>query len=191
MGAANGNETMPSPPRRVVVLGTTGSGKSTVAARIAELIGADCLELDSLNHGPNWTPRPVEEFVARVAEFAARPSWVIDGNYIERVSGTLWPQADIVVCLDPPLWVTLWRIVRRTVLRIVRRTELWNGNRERWAALFGRNSLLVWAVKTHRRYRTELPTKLAPLARSGVRVVRLCSTAETDRWLAEFARSVA
>lgn len=191
MGAADGNETMPSRPRRVVVLGTTGSGKSTAAARIAELIGADRLELDSLNHGPNWTQRPVEEFLAGVAEFAARPSWVIDGNYVDRVSDTLWPQADIVVYLDPPLPVTLWRIVRRTVLRIVRRTELWNGNRERWTALFGRDSLLVWAVQTHRRYRSELPEKLAPLARSGVRVVRLGSTADTDRWLAEFARSVA
>jgi adenylate kinase family enzyme len=185
------DEVAPPKPRRVVVLGTTGSGKSTLATRVAELIGAEYVDLDGLYHGPQWTPRPVGEFIGEVEKFTRRPRWVFDGNYIDRVSATLWPQADTVVWLDLPLWVILPRIVRRTVLRIVRRTELWNGNRERWAALFGRGSLLLWAVTSNRRHRRELPGRLSSLAKSGVRVVRLRSATETDRWLAELARSVA
>jgi adenylate kinase family enzyme len=175
-------------PRRVVVVGTTGTGKSTLAARLTELLGAEHVELDSLNHGPNWTPRPVEEFTSAVGDYARRPRWVFDGSYIDRVSGSLWRQADVVVWLDLPLRVVLPRIVRRTVLRIVRRTELWNGNREHWSTLLGRESLLVWAVKSHRRHRSELPGRLAALTASGVRVVRLRSSVAADRWLADLAR---
>jgi adenylate kinase family enzyme len=169
-------------PQRVVVLGTSGSGKSTFAGRLAELIGAEHCELDAFNHGPNWTPRPAEEFAASVASVVRRPRWVVDGNYVDRVSATLWPHADTVIWLDMPLRIVLPRIVRRTVRRIRNRTELWNGNREHWSAL---TSLLPWAVRSQRRHRAELPGRLAELERSGARVVRLTSVAAVERWLSE------
>jgi adenylate kinase family enzyme len=169
--------------RRVVVLGNTGSGKSTLAERLAELLGAEHIELDAFNHGPNWTPRPPEEFAARIAEVAGRPNWVVDGNYIDRAADVLWPSADLIVWLDLPLRVILPRIVRRTIHRIRTRTELWNGNREHWSALFGRDSLLVSAVRSQRRHRAEIPARLAELAQRGVRVTRLTSSRAVDRWL--------
>ncbi|MGB3437645.1 MAG: hypothetical protein WBA97_02735 [Actinophytocola sp.] len=181
-----GNDAPPR-PRRVVVLGTSGSGKSTLAAKLAELLGTDHVELDAFNHGPNWTPRPVEEFAANVAEVMARPAWVVDGNYMSRTSDTLWPSADLVIWLDLPLRVILPRIVRRTIRRARAGTELWNGNTERWGALLGRDSLLVWAIQSQRKNKAELPAKLAGLARAGVRVVRLTSARDADRWLAEQA----
>lgn len=172
-------------PRRVVVLGTSGSGKSTLAARLAEVLGTEHVELDAFNHGPNWIPRPAEEFAANVAEVAARPDWVVDGNYISRVSETLWPRADLVVWLDLPLRVILARIVRRTVRRIRARTTLWGGNQERWSALIGRDSLLLWAIQSQRAHQAELPAKLAELDRAGVRVVRLTEQRAIDQWLTE------
>jgi adenylate kinase family enzyme len=173
-----------------VVLGTTGSGKSTLAGALAARIGAEHVDLDGLNHGPNWTPLPAEQFTARVAEIAAGPRWVFDGNYIDRNSATLWPQADLIVWLDLRLPVVLKRIVVRTVTRIVRRTELFNGNVERWSALFGRNSLLSWAVTSHRRHRRELPGRLAELAAAGMAVVRLRSGRAAAKWLAEVPGTV-
>jgi adenylate kinase family enzyme len=167
----------------VIVLGATGAGKSTLSGRLAELLAARHLELDGLRHGPNWTPRPRKEFDAGVAAVLALPRWVVDGNYIDDVSGTLWPHADTVVWLDLPLWLILPRIVRRTVRRIRKRTQLWGGNRERWSALVGPESLLTWAVRSHRRLRAELPGRLADLERDGVHVVRLTSAAAVDRWL--------
>jgi adenylate kinase family enzyme len=190
-GAAGRDGAGTAPPRRAVVLGTTGAGKSTLAARIAGLTGAEHVELDSFQHGPQWTPRPAGRFTASVTEVAARPSWVVDGNYIDRASQILWPRAELVVWLDLPLRVILPRIVRRTVVRIARRTELWHGNREDWSTLFGRKSLLVWAVRSRQRHRRELPGRLAALAGTGVRVVRLRSASDVDRWLAELARTVA
>jgi adenylate kinase family enzyme len=175
---------MESRPRRVVVLGTTGAGKSTLSGKLAELLGVEHVELDAFQHGPNWTPRPREEFAARVAEVAELPGWVVDGNYASRTGDVLWPMADLVVWLDLPLWVLLPRIVRRTTRRIRSRTVLWGVNQERWAGLFGRESLLLWAVRSHPRQRAELPPRLAELERRGVRVVRLTSSRAVDRWLA-------
>lgn len=162
------------------MLGTTGAGRSTFAGRLAGAIGAPHVELDGFNHGPNWTPRP--EFAADVADVLTWPGWVVDGNYVDRVAGTLWPRADTVIWLDPPLWVILPRIVRRTTGRVRERTELWNGNRESWSAL---TVSLPWAVRSQRRHRAELPGRLAELERGGVRVVRLSSAAAVGRWLAE------
>ena len=109
------------------------------------------------------------------------------GNYIDRVSTTLRPRAEVVMWLDLPLWVILPRLVRRTIQRVRRRVDLWGGNRGRWSALFGRDSLLWWAVRSPRRHRAELPGRLTELERSGVRTVRLTSGRAADRWLAEQA----
>ncbi|WIX91318.1 hypothetical protein [Amycolatopsis sp. DG1A-15b] len=110
---------------------------------------------------------------------------MFDGNYIDRISATLWPKADLIVCLDLWLPVVLKRIVVRTVTRIVRRTELFNGNVERWSALFGRNSLLSWAVTSQRRHTRELFGRLTELAATGVAVVRLRSGRTAAQWLAD------
>ncbi len=170
--------------RRVVVLGVTGAGKSTLAHELARLLDAPHVELDAFHHGPGWVPRSDEEFAARVAAVRSQPRWVVDGNYVSRVSGVLWRHADLVVWLDLPLRVVLPRIVLRTVRRIRQGTELWSGNRERWDAILGRGSLLRWAVTARRKYRAQYPALLADLERAGVRVERLRSRAAVDRWLA-------
>jgi adenylate kinase family enzyme len=170
--------------RRVVVLGTAGSGKSTLARALAARGGADHVELDGLHHGPNWTPVPREVFRERVAAATDGASWAVDGNHIDAVGESLWPRADTIVWLDLPLPLILVRIVRRSVGRILRRTELWSGNRETWRGLLGRDSLVGWAVSSHRRHRAELPLRLASPRLTGVRVLRLRSSAEADRWLA-------
>ena len=121
--------------RRVSVVGTSGVGKSTFASALALVLGAAFLELDSVQHQADWTPLPVEEFRARVALVADGECWVIDGNY-SRVQDLVWARADTVVWLDLPRRVVMRRIIWRSVWRVAGRTELWNGNRERWRNLF-------------------------------------------------------
>ncbi|MEU4446747.1 hypothetical protein AB0K14_25785 [Actinosynnema sp. NPDC050801] len=169
---------------RVVILGTCGSGKSTLAKKLARRNGAPHVELDGLHHGPNWTGVPVEVFRERVAEQTAGKTWVVDGNYIDLVSDMLWSRARTIIWLDIPLTIILPRIIRRTLGRIIRRTELWAGNKETLGALFGRKSLVRWAISSHRRHSRELPLRLSPPQLTGVSVVRLRSSAEADRWLA-------
>jgi adenylate kinase family enzyme len=169
---------------RVVLLGTCGSGKSTLAAKLAARNGCEHVELDGLHHGPGWTAVPIEVFRERVADRTSAPAWVVDGNYIDLIGDTLWPRADTIIWLDVPLPIILRRVVWRSLGRILRRTELWSGNRETWSAIFGKSSLVRWAVQSHRRHRRELPLRLAPPRLTDVSVVRLRSSAEADRWFA-------
>jgi adenylate kinase family enzyme len=170
---------------RFTIAGTSGSGKTTVGRELATRLGLPFVELDALNHGPNWTEASDEEFRDRVerAIADAPDGWVIDGNYGRKLGDLLLERADTFVWLDLPLHVCLRRLWRRTWGRILRREQLWNGNRESLrAAFFMRNSLFAWTVKTHRRRKTELPQRLAGHPR--VELVRLRSQAEVKRWLA-------
>jgi adenylate kinase family enzyme len=169
----------------VVVLGNSGAGKSTLSAAIAAHFGLRHVELDGLFHGPGWTPTPMHEFRAKVARIAEEPAWVFDGNYMDKVSDILWPRADTVVWLDLPLSVLLPRLVKRTLGRIVRRTELWNSNREGWSGVIGRDALLNWAIQSQRRHHAEMPGMLAEHVSPGATVVRLTLPREVKAWQRE------
>ena len=171
-------------PRRIVVIGTSGAGKSTLARVLARVVGGAHVEMDAIQHGPNWTTPPDDEFRARLAAATDGPAWVVDGNLAALTADVLWHRADLIVWLDLPLWVVVPRLVRRSTARIARRTVLWNGNRERPAFLVGRNSVVVWAVRARRRHHAEYPGRLA---RAGVPWVRLRSAAGVARWLAGFS----
>jgi len=169
-------------PRRIVVKGTTGAGKSTLAEALAGKLGVPHIELDALHHGPNWSAPPDEIFRARVrAAIEACPEgWVIDGNYDSKLGGTVIEAADAIVWLDLPLWTTFPRLWRRTMARIRNRTELWNGNRETWRDQFAsRESIFIWTVRSHRKHRRTWPARFG----NDSRLVRLRSDADVRRWL--------
>ncbi|MFE2753742.1 hypothetical protein ACFXGA_17280 [Actinosynnema sp. NPDC059335] len=170
--------------RRIVVPGTSGAGKSTLSRAVARVVGGPHVELDAFQHGPGWTTPPAEEIRARVAAATEGPAWVVDGNLAAVTADVLWHRADLIVWLDPPLWVVVPRLLRRSAVRIARRTPLWNGNRERLDFLVGRDSVAAWAVRARRRHHAEYPDRLA---RAGVPWVRLRSAADVTRWFAGFS----
>src|SRR5690554_5255404 len=115
------------PAQRILIAGTSGAGKSTLARQISERLGLPYVEIDSLFHGPDWTPLP--DFEARVDAFTAQPSWVCEWQYAA-VRPLLAERAELLVWLDYPVTLVMWRVIRRTTLRWLRDEELWNGNRE-------------------------------------------------------------
>jgi adenylate kinase family enzyme len=167
---------------RVNVKGISGSGKSTFSRELAERLDVPYLEIDAVNHGPNWTEASADELQARVREFmAAVPDgWVIDGNYESKLGDLVLEAADTIVWLDPPLRVSLGRLWRRTLRRIRGQVELWSGNRESWrGAFWGRSSLFAWTLRSWLRHRRRWPRHFA----GDPRVVRLRSEQEARRWL--------
>jgi len=170
--------------RRIAVLGMTASGKSTLARQLARLLGVPHIELDGIVHGPNWVDLPNEEFHARTAEALSGDGWVVDGNY-SAVRDLTIGHAETVVWLDYPLIIPLWRVVPRTLRRIIRQEELWNGNRETWrGAFFGRDSLVLWILKMHRVRQREFAALFGASEHAHRTLVRLRSPRATDRWLA-------
>jgi adenylate kinase family enzyme len=172
---------MPSMPRRIVVKGGSGSGKSTVAAELARRLGVRHIEIDALNHGPGWTQATPAELRERLqAALSGLESWIVDGNYESKLGTWLLDRADLIVWLDLPLRLKLRRLWRRTVPRIRSRQPLWNGNVETWrGALWGRESLFAWAIRSHLRNRRLWPPLLA-----GRNVIRLRSEREVATFLA-------
>jgi adenylate kinase family enzyme len=169
---------------RIVVVGTSGSGKTTVARELARRHGVPHVELDALNHGPGWVETSDEEFRRRVAEATEAGGWVVDGNYERKFGDLVLRRADTVVWLDVPLRIALTRVTRRTIRRIRTGEELWSGNRESWRASFvGWDSLIVWTIRSHLRYRR---TRAEQLARHpNLRVVRLRSAREVESYLSD------
>lgn len=173
-------------PRRVIVAGVSGTGKTTLATRIASVIDAPHVEIDGLFHGPNWTPRP--EFLDDVRALVARPAWVTEWQY-STARDLLAEHADLLVWLDLPFRQTLGRVTRRTVRRRLTREVLWNGNIEPplRTVLTDREHVVRWAVSTRRKYHELVPgaVGLSP----DLVVVRLRSQAEVERWLMTLAAS--
>ena len=170
--------------QRVVVVGTTGSGKTTTARQLARKLGIRHVELDALHWGPNWTPVPRHVFRERVGEALCGDRWVADGNY-SVVRDIVWRRADTIVWLDYRLAVIMWRLVARTLRRAIRREELWQGNRESLRkTLLSRDSLLLWALRTYRRRRRDYPRLLQSADFAHVSALRLSTPSATRDWLA-------
>jgi adenylate kinase family enzyme len=179
---------MLSPPsnpigQRIAVIGTTGSGKTTLAAQLALSLSVSHIELDALHWEPHWAEAPPDVFRARVTQALSLDTWVVDGNY-SKVRDMVWVRADTVVWLDYSLPVMLGRLTKRTLYRIVTREELWNGNRESLrGTLFSRDSIFLWALKTYRRRRSEYPLLFAQPEYCHLTVIRLPSPHVANDWL--------
>ena len=143
---------------RFAVVGTTGSGKTTLARSISECLSIPHVELDGIYHQAGWKRLPEAEFRVRIIEEVGRPDWVIDGNYSE-VRDLVWAAANAVIFLDYPRSVIMSRVIRRSLGRVAVRRHLWNGNRESFKNLLSRDpeeNIIRWAsagVDTlHERY---------------------------------------
>lgn len=176
-----------STPRRIAIVGNSGSGKTTVAAAIAARLGCDHIELDGIHHLPGWTPIERRRMREIVTERIAAESWVVDGNYQSLVQDLVFARAETVVWLDLPRRVVMPRIIRRSLGRVLLRSELWNGNRERLRNLFKTEpeaNIILWSWTQHREYRQRYEIASTDPTNRHLDWVRITSPRQQRRWLA-------
>jgi adenylate kinase family enzyme len=174
------NDPLPARPRRIVVAGTSGAGKTTVAVALSGRLGIPHTDIDGLYHGPGWVPRP--EFADDVAALVAGEEWVTEWQY-SAVRPLLLARADLLVWLDLTRAAVMRQIVPRTLRRRLRRVELWNGNVEPplWTILTRRDHILRWAWRTHPKTPARVRRVLA--SADPPAVVRLRTRREIHAWL--------
>lgn len=168
---------------RIVILGTTGAGKTTLAQRLSQTLGVPTVELDAIRHGPNWTETPDDEFRRCVADALRGDGWVVDGNY-SIARDIIWHRATMIVWLDYSFPLVFWRLFRRTMTRGIMRKKLWNDNTEDlWRHFLTRDSLFLWAFQTHWKRRKSLTPVLALPEYDHIEILRFKSAKQTEKWL--------
>ena len=180
-GVLKVDDPLPCRPRRILVAGVSGVGKTTLAKSIADVAGIPHTEIDALFHGPDWTPR--QSFLDDVRRLVAEDARVTEWQY-HSARPLLAARADVLVWLDLPFWTrTFPRVVRRTVRRRIGREEIWNGNVEPpfRRILTDPEYIVRWAVATRSKYRVSVPRLDADFP--DLSVVRLASQNQVDDWV--------
>jgi len=159
--------------QRIVIIGASNGGKSTLAAALGRKLGLPVTHLDQLHHQPHsdWQPRPMEEFHRLHDEAMVREAWIIEGNYSSRMPQRL-ARASSAIWLDTAPVPSALRYVRRTLFDKIRFGQLegapldrlkWElfryilleqpRNRPKYAALLAQQSIPVIRLKSMREVR--------------------------------------
>lgn len=171
--------------QRIYIFGSSGSGKTTLAKSLAEKLKLERIELDAIHHQSGWQPIEVSEFRSQVQIAIRGENWVVDGNY-SVVRDLVLQKCDTIICLDYSRAFVMRRLFKRTISRIWNRTELWNGNREKFWFLFSPNkekNLLLWAWTTHKRRHLQILELMRDKSLGAPNRLRFSNAKETETWL--------
>jgi adenylate kinase family enzyme len=171
--------------KRIVIVGTTGSGKTTLARELAAKLGLAHIDLDDLHHLPGWKERPREGFRRLLIEATQAEKWAIAGNYKAQSQDITFPMADTIIWLDMPFWNNFWRLLERTVRRAYTGEMICNGNTEPfWRQFYSKHSILWWFLKTwHKNRKIYAAMFDNPQDHQHLALVRLCSYRQTRDFL--------
>lgn len=134
----------------IIVLGTSGVGKTTVAKQVAAYFGLKQVSLDQLHWLPNWERAGREVLRNKVDEITRDNGWVIDGNY-SSVRDILWPRANIAIWLDFSFGTAIFGAFKR----ISAGTYQAPGCKDTFSRAFTKESIFLWILKSHWRHKKE------------------------------------
>jgi adenylate kinase family enzyme len=176
----------PSAPfDRLVLWGVTGSGKSSAAAAIERATGITWTSVDDVTWQPGWVPTEDAEQRRIFAEVCAGERWVLDTAY-SSWRDLVWPRVDVVVALDYPRWLSLGRLLRRTLRRVRTGETACNGNVETWPKVLSRDSIIAWHFRSFVNKRDGMRAALA--ASDGPPVLLFKSPRQLDEWISGLGR---
>ncbi len=168
---------------RIVVIGSSCSGKSTFSQHLAIKEKIEYIELDQLHWLPDWEERLDEEFRQLVSEAISSESWVVDGNY-SVARDVIWPRATKIIWLNHSFSVVLYRSVTRSIKRAATKQKLFAGNIESFKqTFFSRDSIIWWVLKTYHQKRKNYANLLKHVEAKGVTVIEFNNQSQVDDYL--------
>jgi adenylate kinase family enzyme len=141
--------------KRVMIVGGPGSGKSTLARLLGERTGLPVVHIDHIHWQAGWIERDKEDKDRLTREVHARDAWIFEGGH-SRTYDDRMARADTLIWLDMPVWLRLWRVLRRTVAHLGQsRPDLTDGCPE----VLGRQTLefiaFIWRTRRSSHQRIE------------------------------------
>ena len=169
--------------RRIMIVGQPGAGKSTLAARLGALTGLPVVHIDKIHWQAGWVERSKAEKTRLCLEAEQQSRWVFEGGH-----SATWPtrlaRADMLVWLDLPFRLRLWRIVRRAIVGLGQtRLDMAEGCPERLRSL-PEYIAYIWTTRWSGRQKLERVVSMAP---EHCEVVHLRCDAESAAFLKRFA----
>ena len=164
---------------RIIIIGSGGAGKSTLARKLGELTNLPVIHLDSVFWKPNWTPTPKKEWTKSVARIISADKWIVDGNFGSTMNMRI-QRADTIILLDLPPIVCVYSVVKR-VLKHGKKTrpDMGAGCPEKADFEF-----LKWVWNFRRENLPEVLRKLEET--EGKTIIQLKSRKEMDQFLIDF-----
>ncbi len=173
--------------KRINVIGTTGSGKSTFSSSLAKALDYPYIQMDELFWKPNWQESTDDEFIPQIKQAVSGDLWILDGNY-SRTNDIKWKYADTIIWIDYSYSRTLLQLFKRTISRALSKKELWphTGNKETIGrSFFSRKSILVWFFLNYHRNKSRYANLQNSAVLKGIRFVRLRNPKEASDFLLE------
>lgn len=141
--------------KRINVIGSSGSGKSTFSRKLSEKINYPYLEMDSMFWQSNWVESSNEEFFTKLTEQTSQPTWVLDGNY-NRTASIKWAEVDTIIWIDYSFSRTVYQAIKRAIIRSITKKELWEGTGNVESirkSFFSKQSIILWTLNTYKKNR--------------------------------------
>jgi adenylate kinase family enzyme len=174
---------------RLIVYGTSGSGKSTFAEALARARNLPLIELDLINWRPGWVGRNETDlagFIQDVETAIADEGWVATGSYGD-VRERMWKRATDLVYLDLPRSVIMRQVIKRSFERAFSGKDVFPGCREHWWRMAGAEHPIRWAWSTYHRRQRNYETLIHEPAFAHLRHHRCKSRREVAALLAKLS----
>ncbi len=171
---------MPLTEKRILVYGVCGSGKTTFAKALSDRTGIPWTSVDDMAWLPGWISTTDEFQTEQVEKICAGEAWILDTAYGKWIEIPL-SRTDLIVALDYPRWVSLQRLLKRTLTRIIDQKPICNGNVETWKTSFSTDSIILWHFRSWKRKRQRIRAWAS--SAEGPRVIAFTHPQEAERWL--------
>jgi adenylate kinase family enzyme len=168
---------------RIVVIGSSCSGKSTFSQYLALKEELEYIELDQIHWLPDWQERSDSEFRKLVDKATLSDTWIVDGNY-SVARDVIWPRATKIIWLNHSFRLVLYRSITRSIKRAWTKEILFAGNIESFKqTFFSRDSIILWVLKTYHQKRKNYSTLLKEVKAKGITVIKLNNQSQVNDYL--------
>lgn len=162
--------------KRISIVGGPGTGKTTLAQQLSNILKIPAIHLDSVNFKPNWEKIPSEERDEKILERVKEDYWIIDGNYIGTLEERL-ERADLVIWLDYSTFNIIKGVLERTIRNFNKEKKELPGCKERIDWHF-----LKYMITFKKNKRKQIKEKITQKAKE--KVIIFTKRKKLNEWLA-------